>query len=381
MTLRDLKLRLRALIAPRRVERELDEELSFHIERETQKHVADGLRLDDARARARVRFGSVALAADECRDARGTAFIDGCVRDLFYAARTFGRAPLAAFTIVTTVALGLGLVTVVFTFLNVLLFRVDEVSKPGELFAVERPRTGSGDRVRFTYPQYEALRRETSVFSDAFAMLEDIDSRIDGRMMAGTLVTGNFFQVLGVSPALGRTLVPADDERGAPRPVIVLSHRGWTRVFANDPSVLGRSVIVNGIRYQIVGVMPEGFRGLSVGPPDYWGPLALLGQFRPIHAGREDRVAIDIVGRLKPGLSRRTALAGLAVWDSGRTDGRLLDRRAGEHHARTEARDDPAAGGGDAGVDSALLCLRSDPDDRVRERRQPAARAGGLAPA
>ena len=327
MTLRDLGLRIRALFAPRRVERELDEELAFHIERETQQHVRQGVSPAEARVRARARFGSVALAADACRDARGTAFIDGCVRDVVYAFRTFRRAPLAALTIVMTVALGLGLVTVVFTFLNVFIFRVDEVRNPGELFAVERPRSSSGEPVRFTRPQYEALRRETSVFSDAFAMLPDIDSRIDGRMMAGTLVTGNFFQVLGVGAALGRPLTPADDERFAGRPVVVLSHRGWSRHFANDPGVVGRSLLVNGFSYHIVGVMPEGFRGLSVGAPDYWAPLALLGQVRPIHAGREDAVGIDIVGRLKPGLSRQAALAGLVVWDSGRTDRRATDGR------------------------------------------------------
>ncbi|MBA2304220.1 MAG: ABC transporter permease [Acidobacteria bacterium] len=315
MNLRDLKLRLRAWVAPRRVERELDEELAFHIERETQKHAANGLSPDEARTRARARFGSVPLAADQCRDARSTAFADGCVRDMRYALRTFRRAPLAALTIVTTVALGLGLVAVVFTFLNTLLFRVDAVLNPGELFAVMFARSGSssGERVRFTRPQYEELRRETSVFSDAFAMLPDIDSRIDGRMMAGTLVTGNFFQVLGVNAALGRTLTPADDERFANRPVVVLSHSGWSRLFASDPAILGGSIMVNGLPFEIVGVTPEGFRGLSVSAPDYWAPLSLLGQVRRIHAGGEKTVGIDLVGRLKPGVSRETALAGLAV--------------------------------------------------------------------
>ena len=327
MNLRDLRLRVRALFAPRRVERELDEELAFHIERETQQHVAGGVSPAEARTRALARFGSVALAADGCRDARGTAFIDGCARDILYAFRTFRRMPLAALTIVTTVALGLGLVTVLFTFLNLLLFRVDNVPNPGQLFGVERPRSSGGDRVRFTRPQYEALRRETSVFSDAFAMLPDIDSRIDGRMMAGTLVTGNFFQVLGVAAALGRALTPADDEPFAPQPVVVLSHRGWSRLFASDPAVLGRRLLVNGVSYEIVGVMPEGFRGLDVGAPDYWAPLSHLGQFRRIHAGREDMIGIDVVGRLKPGLSRKAALAGLVVWDSRRTDGVVLDRR------------------------------------------------------
>jgi predicted permease len=318
MTVRDLKLRIRALIAPSRVERELDEELKFHLDRETQKHIDNGMSPADARLRALARFGSVPLAADECRDARGTAFIDDSVRDICYALRTFRRAPLAAVTIVSTVALGLGLVAVVFTLFNLFVFRVDEVRNPGEMFGVERPRTADDERMRFTLPQFEALRRETNVFADAFAMLEDVDIRIDGRMMSGTLVSGNFFRVLGVNAVRGRTLTPDDDQRYAGRPVLVLSHKGWTRRFANDPAVIGRSVLVNGFSYEIVGVMPDGFRGLAVGAPDYWAPLSLLGQFRRAHAGREDAVAIDIVGRLKPGLSRQTALAGLAVWDAGR---------------------------------------------------------------
>src|SRR5687767_14308138 len=189
MNLHDLRLRVRALLAPRQAERELDEELAFHIEREAHQYIASGLSPEDARARARARFGSVALAADECRDARGIAFVDAVARDLRYAFRTFGRTPLVALTIVATLALGLGLVAVVFTVFNVFMFRVDAVRNPGELFAVERRRApGASERVPFTMPQYEALRRETSVFTDAFAMLPDIDSRIEGRMMAGTLV-------------------------------------------------------------------------------------------------------------------------------------------------------------------------------------------------
>lgn len=319
MNLRDLRLRVRALIFPRRVESELDEELAFHIERETQKHVGSGLTLGGARARARASFGSAALAADECRDARGTAFVDTCVRDILYAFRTFRRAPLAAFTIVATVALGLGLVAVVFTFYNALFLRVDAVQNPGELFEVQRlPHPGANVWSRFTRPQYEALRRENSVFTDAFAMLSGIETRSDGRATRGTLVTGNFFQVLGVNAALGRTLTPADDERFAGRPVIVLSHRGWTKLFADDSTVIGRTLPVNGVPYEIVGVMPEGFRGLGTAPPDYWAPLALVGQFRP-NQGREDEIAIDVVGRLKPGLSPETATAGLTVWASGNT--------------------------------------------------------------
>jgi predicted permease len=247
-------------------------------------------------------------------------FVDGALRDIAYAFRAFRRAPLSALTIVTTIGIGLAAVAAVFTFLNVFIFRVDEVARPEELFAVVRPAPFGSDRVRLTRPHYDALRRETAIFTDAFAMLLDIDSRIDGRMMAGTLVTGNFFRVLGVDAVHGRALMSADDEPYGGQPVVVLSDRGWSRHFARDPAVVGRRLIVNGFSYEIVGVMPEGFRGLDVGPPDYWAPLGLVGQFRPFHSGREDVLGLDVIGRLRPGLSRETAIAGLVVWDRRRTD-------------------------------------------------------------
>jgi len=328
MNLRSLILRARTLFAPRRAERELDEELAFHIEREAHKHIAEGVSPGEARRRARARFGSVTVAADECRDERGIAAVDNLVRDVLYAFRTFSRAPLAALTIVATVALGLGLVAVVFTFLNVFLFRVDNVRNPHELYAVERPPPANGEAEPFTRSQYEALLRETKVFADAYALSSDIDMRVDGRILAGTVVTGNFFQVLGVEAVRGRALMRSDDERGGGNPVVVLSHRGWTQRFASDPNVLSRTILLNGIPFQIVGVMPEGFRGLSVGAPDFWAPLSVLGQLRPTYAGREDAVGLGIIGRLRPGLSRQQALAELIVWDSRRADRRAGDRPA-----------------------------------------------------
>src|SRR5688500_5806382 len=98
MNLRDLRLRVRALLAPNRVEHELGDELTFHIERETQKLIEDGMAPGEARRQARARFGSVALAADECRDERGTAFVDNTIRDILYAFRMFARAPLTSGT-------------------------------------------------------------------------------------------------------------------------------------------------------------------------------------------------------------------------------------------------------------------------------------------
>ena len=299
------------MVAPRRVEQELDEELAFHIDRETEKHIAAGLPRGEARARALARFGPVALAADRCRDVRGITFVDTLVRDGRYAFRSFRRAPLAALTIVATVGLGLGLVTVVFTFYNALFLRVDAVRNPGELFAVKQL-TAPGARawLPFTRVTYEALRIETDVFADTLAMLHDMPARIDGRPVHATLVTGNFFQMLGATAELGRTLTPADDERS----VIVLSHSGWKKLFAADPAVLGRGLRLNGVDYEIAGVMPEAFRGLRTGAPDVWAPLRHAGRFRPAYAGKEDTIAIDVIGRLKAGMSPQTAAAGLALW-------------------------------------------------------------------
>ena len=242
-------------------------------------------------------------------------------RDILYALRAFTRAPLVGVTIVATVALGLGLVAAVFTVLNALVFRNDAVPDVHEMFAVERPQA-VGEPARFTRGKFDALRRETDFFSDVYAQVADVDSRVDGRLMYGTFVTGDFFQVLRVSAAIGRALTPADDEPFAGQPVMVLSHRGWDRLFARDPAILGRRLLVNGLTFEVVGVMPEGFRGLAViASDDYWAPLSMLGQVSPMHKGREATISLDIIGRLKPGLSREVGAAQLTAWDAGQPSG------------------------------------------------------------
>jgi len=318
MTLRDAWLRVRALFAPRRAERELHDELAFHIERETQKHLASGMSEAAARARATARFGSVPLAADQCRDVRGTSAIDALARDIAYAWRTFQRAPLAAATIVGTVALGLGLITLVFTLFNFGFLRVDAVRNPHELYSVQEPDGSDGEPRPLTRADYDAIRIETSVFADVAAILRPVRTRIDGRIVDGALVTGNFFEMVGVDAVFGRTLM-RDDDRMIGRPIVVLSHRGWGTLFNADPNVIGRTVRINGVRFEVAGVLPEDFRGLAIGPPDYWAPLALAGQLRDGYE-KPEAIAVDVVGRLAPGTSREAAAAALSVWASRRAD-------------------------------------------------------------
>jgi predicted permease len=319
MNLRDLTLRARALFSPNRAERDLNDELQFHIERETKKLIEEGVSPDDARMKARARFGSITVAADECRDERGTAFIDNTIGDLHYALRTFRRAPLAALTIVVTVAIGLGVVAVLFTVLNVLVFRTDAVPDVTEIYSVERPQQANEDLSKFTRQRFEELRSDTNVFSEAFAALNNVDLRVDGRVMAVNLVSASFFRVVSVDPIMGRALDDADDDRRGGNPVVVLSDKGWQRRFNRNPDVIGRTVLVNGAPYEIVGVMPEGFRGLEVTAPDFWAPLARAGDFEPAVRGSEDKVGIAIIGRLKPGVAMESARAQLAAWDSNQS--------------------------------------------------------------
>ena len=326
MTFSDLKLRIRALLRPGRAEQELDEELAFHLEREARTLIADGMAPAEARARAQARVGSTALAADNCRDERGTALVDNTIRDVQYALRTFARAPLAALTIVVTVAIGLGVVAVLFTVLNALVFRVDQVPDVDEMYAVERTQ-GSDGPPPFTRATYDAMRADTQAFADLYATVPDIDLTVNGRRVAVTLVTGNFFQVVRVHPLMGRALVPEDDDRPGGNPVIVLSHKGWDRHFNRDPNVLGRTVLVNDAPFEIIGVTAEGFRGLEVTSPDLWAPLSQLGQFRPADRGREGGVGVEIVGRLRPGLSKDVARAQLAAWNSNQSAD-TVDRRS-----------------------------------------------------
>jgi len=264
--------------------------------------------------------------------ARWTTLLENLLRDLRYAMRGFVRAPVAAFTIIATLGIGLGLLAAVYTILNSMIFKADEVYKPHELFGVERQRSAVSEIETFTRSEYDSFLRETEVFADAFASTGDVRAFIDGVRREGRLVTGNFFQVLGVSAARGRTFTPPDDDP-ASLPVIVLSHRAWAQQYDSDPGVIGRAYRLNGTTFRVIGVMPEGFRGLEVvAAPDFWAPLAHVDVFRAQATGAriDERLneRLNIVGRLRPDLTREQAVARLNIWDLQRAAGISADRPA-----------------------------------------------------
>jgi predicted permease len=259
--------------------------------------------------------------------------LDDVARDVRYAWRTLRRAPLVAVTIVVTVGLGLGLVAAAYTMLSSVVFSADDVRRPDELFAVERVRSALAEPAAFTRAEHEALDRETNGFVDSFATTGDVQAYVEGVRREGRLVTGNFFQLLGVGAARGRVFAPADDEPGSAA-VMVLSHRAWQQQYESDPGIVGRTYRVNGTQFEIIGVTPDGFRGLELVAPDFWVPLAQSAAFvqpATVEGAFDGTSGLTIVGRLAPGVTVGQAQAQLAAWDAQRElarGGDALERAA-----------------------------------------------------
>jgi hypothetical protein len=222
MNWNDLLLRLRALVFRNRVESELEDELDCHIEMQARKNVAAGMSKAEAARRARVQFGGTEQVKEECRDARQVRLIETIGQDILYAIRGFRHSPTFVLTVVATIALGLGLNTTLFTIFNAYFFRTVSVHDPHSLYEFLWTDRGGG-RHGFTWPEYREFLKENAAFSDALAY-RSVLTRQDGRDIFGHLVNGDYFRMLGVGAALGRTLLPADSSTPGLEPVIVLGY-------------------------------------------------------------------------------------------------------------------------------------------------------------
>jgi len=314
MNWHDLKLRWRALTFQKRVERDLEDELDFHIEMQVRKNVLAGMSEVEATRRARIQFGGADQVKEECRDARGIGLIETTWRDVRYALRGFRRSPTFVLTVTATIALGLGLNTALFTIFNATYFRPITVYDPHslyELFWTDR----AGDSHDYSWPEYREFLKENPAFSEAFGY-RHTQARMDGRTVLGTLVTGEYFRVLGVGAAFGRILLPADSLAPGREPVIVLSYLAWQNRFSGDPDIVGRKVLLRGYPFEVVGVARSGFAGLGSRPSEFWAPLSMASQFDagPDIFGPQRPRSVSIVGRLRLGFSERQAQAGLTLW-------------------------------------------------------------------
>jgi predicted permease len=323
--------RLKALVFRRAVDAELDEELHYHLAREVERNIAGGMSPAAARDAARRAIGNITVATERARDAWRWRLLEELGQDIAYAMRGFRRAPTFVVTVVATIGVGLGLLVTVFTLFDAYVLRPISARDPAALYEMS---WHSRDRAwhAFTAEQYERLRETALGFSQTFAF-QNLVTRINGRPMVGQLVTGNYFDVVGVPPAVGRTLGPSDDVAPDNGRVIVLSYETWRGQFAGDSSVLGRRVLINGVPLTIVGVAAKGFGGLSSWPYQFWTPLTMAGPlsgWTRINTILKTSENTHIVGRLAPGVGREQVAARMRAWLRVETANRASLERAND---------------------------------------------------
>jgi predicted permease len=267
-----------ALFRSRRAEQELDDELRAYLEISADEHARRGMAPGDAARAARAEIGSLEAVKDHTRDVGWEVRLDSFWRDLRYAARTLRRSPVFCAVAVLTLTLGIGANTVIFSLINAVMLRPLRIERPDELMALAAVHVDSVDPV-FSYSAYRQFAAEGTSVAEMIAAstarrdavtIDDLPEPVDLKW-----VSGNYFTMLGVRPAVGRTLLPSDDRQPPGEAVAVLSDAYWARRFGRDPSIIGRAFSLQATTFTIVGVAPRGFSGETVGEAlDLWMPLS-----------------------------------------------------------------------------------------------------------
>ncbi len=269
----------------------------------------------------------------------------GFTQDLRYALRQLAKAPGFAAVAIITLALGIGANTAIFSLLDQALLRTLPVKDADRLVILQSFGSFNGhtssrtdENFSFSYPMYRDLRDQNSVFSGLIAtdkVQAGVQWHNQPELVDAELVSGNYFDMLGVQPALGRLLVASDDVVPDANPVAVLSFSYWQRRFGSDPGVLNQSILINGHPFTVLGVAPPGFHSVVMGDtPDLFVPMTMKAEIRPGITDLLDRKSrwLAIVGKLKPGLTREQAEAGInPVWYSIRAEELKQRGHSSEH--------------------------------------------------
>ena len=306
------------------------EEIKAHLELEADELRSEGLSEDEARWKARLEFGNVRVAQERFYMKDRWVGLDKALRDLRFAFRSLRQSPGFAITAIVTLALGMGANTAVFSVMNAVLLRSLPVADPQHLvfLRTSNPPRGTGtidSNLTFSYPVYDALRKQSRGLSPVIAYVPLSGNKVAVRYGAqpeeaeGDMVSGTFFSGLGVNLPLGRGFSEQDETDHAP--IAVLSYNYWTRRFAREPDVLGKTLFVNGVPMTIVGIAAQGFEGLEGGnSTDFWIPLQnrreLNAWGNPPQDGKlyiADSTwwCLRMIARIAPGVSRTQAVAQL----------------------------------------------------------------------
>jgi predicted permease len=312
-----LRARLRSILSRDRRERDLSEELQLHLEREIEKRVAEGVPEHEARHQALRMFGGVESLKEECRDARGTALVDHLRRDTRHAARRLLRDWRFTAAAVLILGLGIGANTAIFSVVNATLFRESTFANPDRLVDIYQNSREGGQGMN-TYPAYLDMAEYTSVFAQTTAVIPNSATYLDrGAIRSGGVeyTTASYLAVLGLRPSLGRWFDDSEDRTGA-AVVAVISHQAWTLRFDRDPSIIGRTIRMQGVPVTIIGVGPVGHNAtLNIGlVTDFWLPIsavpALGGPPRALDR-RPDEAGFFVKARLKDGVTVAQAQAAM----------------------------------------------------------------------
>src|SRR5438093_7249517 len=310
--LRRLLLRLFNVFNRGRAESDLAREVASHLTLLEDDFQRRGMTRDDARRAARLALGGVEQTKELHRDARPFVRLDDARRDLQYAVRLLRRNPLFALTAAASLAIGIGATTTIFTVANGLLLRAPAgVGDPDRLADIVRSQQGHFGIVPASYPDYLEIRQRTTTLEGVYAYqlnlapmsLAGAGNTAGAERIFATVVTSNYFTVLGVRPVVGRVFGAGDSEQPGASPLIVLSHRFWIRRFDADPAIVGQTLTLNGHPFTVAGVAREGFRGTSVVAPDVWIPTAMTATVKSTSDG------LMMGGRLKPDVTMRQAAA------------------------------------------------------------------------
>jgi predicted permease len=335
--------RLRGLFGQKKVDREFDDEMQMHLQLLTEQFIRQGMGCEDAVSAARRQFGNTSLLQQRHKETRTFLSLATLLQDVRYGLRMLGKNPGLTAIAVASLALGVGANTAVFTLAKTALLDTLSVSHPEQLRLLSILQDGRsvvlhnwgdfyGDAkgrtvvASFSYPVYQELRRHDHSVGDLIAFVDigqfdHLAATIDGHseVVTAELVSGNFFQELGVATILGRPIEPADDTTPGGSPVAVISDAFWGRRFARSPSVIGKIVDLNLTPIRIIGVAPKGFTGAShvQTSQDLFVPLSMQPAILPREGGSllsdADTWWIQIMGRLRPDVSEESARASLNV--------------------------------------------------------------------
>jgi macrolide transport system ATP-binding/permease protein len=323
--LRILWARVRGQAAQGREDEAFDEEILEHIALLERRYRAQGMSASDAARAARRQFGNVTVLKERQRAQRGLLSPTEWWRDVRFGARMLAKRPGSNVAVVVALALGIGMNTAVFTFVNGLLLRppqgVSQTGKMIEMWLKLPKASGPQGYLPFNYPDYAYYRDHAKSVEELAAFDGDGTEAIwnrggTGQIVHGQLVSGNLFPLTGVNAVLGRVLSADDDRMDNPRQVVVLSYPFWKQKLGGDAGVVGRTLMLDGAVFTVVGVAPAGFTGLEVGMnPDFWAPLAVQADFT--HQQRlladRDSLWLIVVGKLAKGSDRKSAQAEMHV--------------------------------------------------------------------